>query len=79
METATDVTTAIHTKEKEEENGSRSVTCIMQNFIAMYELYATKKVLCETRNLKVHPSSRRNDGKVGKWIAFKIVMWKNSV
>lgn len=43
METATDVTTAIHTKEKEEENGSRSVAFIMQNFIAMYELYATKK------------------------------------
>lgn len=52
MATATDVTTTIHKKEKEEGNGSRSVACIMQNFIAMYELYATKKVLWEPRKLE---------------------------
>lgn len=52
METATDVTAAIHKKEKEEENRSRSVTCIMQNFIAMYELHAVNKVLYEPQKLE---------------------------
>lgn len=55
METATDVTAAIHKKEKEEENGSRSVTCIMQNFIVMYELRAVSKVLCEPKKLERSP------------------------
>jgi len=54
METATDVAAAIHKKEKEE-NGSRSVICIMQNFIAVYELHAVKKVFCEPRKLERSP------------------------
>lgn len=51
METATDVTTAIHKKEKDE-NGWRSVTCIMQNFITLYELHTVYKVLCEPKVLE---------------------------
>lgn len=51
METATDVTAAIHKKEKDE-NGWRSVTCIMQNFITMYELHAVHNVLCESKMLE---------------------------
>lgn len=47
METDIDVTSAIHMKEKEDKNGSKSVTCIMQNFIALSESHAVKKVLCE--------------------------------
>lgn len=55
METGTDVTAAIHKKGKEEENGTRSVTCIMQNFIAMYELHTVNKVLCEPKKLERSP------------------------
>lgn len=48
METTTDVTAAIHKKEKDE-NGWRSVTWIMQNFIAIYELHTVFKVPCEPK------------------------------